>query len=256
MSKPAIYLLSVAGSDRNLPAQLGLRSGKELIGFVQEIVGQEYRVRGNLKLLEAQEDEYRGGRRDDTKRAKVMQRVLADDDIRAVVSLRGGAWLTRILSRVDFEVLKKRKNHLYIFGFSELTSLINITSRYSKVKAIYDISPGFLLWGLRNYALDNFPSLSSNLGQVPDLNGDQRALFALGWAKANFKQEFVSLWQDVLDIIEGNGSRRVLSGKLVQGSLKAKQAIKVLGGCLSVWVTLLGTPYQKNVLRPGTSGWL
>ncbi len=263
MSKPIIHLWSIAGSDRDIAGQLGLRSTAQLVGLVQDAVGPDYKVTANVKLFEAKVNERQGGRSDDAARALDIERALADDCIAAIVSVRGGAWLARILPHVNFEVLKKRKNVVHVFGFSELTALINIVARYPKVRAHYDMGPGFALWGLRNYAIANYDELShsaarqtvttSARAKARGAQGDI-ASFALTWAKANFKLEFVSFFLDVIEIIDGHGSARPVEGRLVRGTLKSKQKIKVSGGCLSTLVTLLGSPHQKCL---GTAGqWL
>ncbi len=261
MSKPTIHLWSIAGSDGEIAEQLGLHSSRETVALAQEVVGVDYQVAANLKLINATVDERRGGRSDDLERVRDIERALANDRVAAIVSLRGGAWLARVLPHINFDVLKKRKNVVHVFGFSELTALINIVARYPKVRAHYDLGPGFLLWGLRNYAIANYDELSRGLdnrsvrrsaqAKVEDAPrracGSQElvAAFATGWAKANFKLEFVSFFLDVLEIIEGRGSQRQLAGELVRGSLKTTQKISVVGGCLSTMVALLGSPYQK-----------
>ncbi len=261
MSKPIIHLWSIAGSDRNIARQLGLRSTPQLVDLVQGTVGPDYKVTANVKLFEAKVDARRGGRSDDAARARDIERALANDHISAIVSVRGGAWLARVLPHVNFDVLKKRKTIVHVFGFSELTALINIVARYPKVHAHYDMGPGFALWGLRNYALANYDELSRSSGvrtrtksaRAPDKSGfhsargsgEDVAVFAVGWAKANFKREFAAFFLDVLEIIEGRGSKRTLQGRLVRGTLKQEQKIKVAGGCLSTLVTLFGSPHQK-----------
>ncbi len=89
MSKPIIHLWSIAGSDRNIARQLGLRSTSQLVNLVQDAVGPDYRVTTNLKLFEAKVNERQGGRSDDAERARDIERALADDRISAIVSVRG-----------------------------------------------------------------------------------------------------------------------------------------------------------------------
>ena len=187
----------------------------------------------------------------------LLQQALAH---RSYLNEHGGAWLARVLPRVNFDVLKKRKTVLHVFGFSELTALINIVARYPKVRAHYDMGPGFAMWGLRDYAIANYDELSRGRGdktvtqsaraKARASEGDVTS-FALTWAKANFKQEFVSFFLDVIEIIEGRASARTVEGRLVRGTLKQNQKITVAGGCLSTLVTLLGSPYQKCLAAAG-----
>ena len=106
---------------------------------------------------------------------------------------------------------------------------------------------------MRNYAIANYGELSRGLSRQSGTvsaraearGSEEIAAFAMGWAKANFKLEFVSFFVDVLEIIQGRGSQRSLSGKAVRGSLESRRQIKVIGGCLSTMVALLGSPYQE-----------
>ena len=89
MRKPIIHLWSIAGSDRNIARQLGLRSTPQLVDLVQDAVGSGYKVTANLKLFEAKVNAHQGGRSDDAARARDIERALADDRIAARVSGRG-----------------------------------------------------------------------------------------------------------------------------------------------------------------------
>ncbi len=243
-TKPTIHLLSVAGSDREMATQLGLKRVAQIIDWVQDIIGPAYEVSGNPTLMNATIDETRGGRRDDARRAREIQSVLADEDLAAVVSLRGGSWLARVLPHVDFDVLTRRRAPLHVFGFSELTPLVNIAAGYRPtVRARYDLGPGYLLWGLRNYAARHFDQLTGS-GTSGAPTREHRAGFARGWALANFANEFAAFFIDVADIISGRGSSRILRGTRVAGQLRPRQKIRIVGGCLSTLVTLLGSAHQ------------
>src|SRR5690606_10335455 len=123
-----------------------------MIEMAQRGAGEGYVVTASPKMLLAKEDDYRGGRADDAARAREVQRLLADDDVAAVVTIRGGAWFTRILDRIDFDVLKRRKRTIHLFGFSEMTTLIAIAGQYPQAVGLYDLGPGFLYGGPRWYA--------------------------------------------------------------------------------------------------------
>lgn len=249
--KPIIRLLSVASSFKNLLPPLGCRNAKELIQLVQESVGERYRVTGNCTQIEAVEDDHRGGRRDDLSRAREIQSTFANDDIAAAIALRGGAWLTRILPRIDFDVLSRRRNRLALFGFSELTPLINIAAGYKKVFAYHDLCPGFLLAGMTNYARDHIGELTDGTAPAgrPHPGTESADVFAREWATARFPAEFSGFFKDAVTIIEGRGSKRSVSGVCVRGRITEPRQIRVVGGNLTTLVTLLASPYAA-ALRP------
>lgn len=224
LTKRIIHLLSVAGSDRELPGQLGLRSADEVIEFVQQVVGASYRVTGNTRLMNTKVDERHGGRHDDAARIRELKRVLADGRIAAIVALRGGSWLTRILPHVNFDVLRRRRTVVHIFGFSEFTTLINIVSRYPCARAYYDLCPAYLFWSMKE---------------------------AGKGGRSKFKREFAAFFEDLVGILAGHSSRRRLKGRLVQGRIPQRQIIRVVGGCLSVLVTLLASPLAACVDAAG-----
>ena len=243
MSKPIIHLLSVAGTTRKVLDGLGFPSARALIRFVQEAVGPRYRVTGNVKLIEAPEDDYHGGRDDDAARAADFQRCLADDATAAAVTLRGGAWLTRILPRIDFDVLKRRRTGVALLGFSEITTAINIAARYPRAYAYYDMGPGFLLAGMTAYAKRNLKTLKPGVEPA----SPEAQSFAEGWAAGQFHAKFTEFFRDVVDRLEGRGSSRQVTGTLVSGRLPARSTATFIGGNLTCLLTMLGTPYARAV---------
>lgn len=229
MEQPVIHLASVAGSTRKLLADLACADARDLIGRVQAAVGDGYRVDGDAALIEAAEDDDHGGRADDAERAACVTRCLGDEGVAAFVALRGGAWLTRILDRIDFAVLARRRRPIAIFGFSELTTLLNIAAGYSAALCVHDLGPAFLLAGLRRFA-----------ELYPDRLGRQEA-------DARFGQEFLAFFEDVRRILEGRGSMRSITGELVAGELPPESSARFVGGNLAVMVTLLGTPFHDAI---------
>ncbi len=243
--RPIIRLWSIASSFKSLLEPLGCRNAGDLIELVQNAVGDGYRVTGDTAQIEADECDDRGGRFDDAARAREITRTLADDRVAAAIALRGGAWLTRILPRIDFNVLRDRRQRIALFGFSELTPLLNITAAYPKVYAYHDYCPGFVKCGLREYARERATELAGRA--LPD----DRALdeFADAWATDRFRAEFASFFRDVVGVLEGKGSVRSITLRQVHGSLRRVRRIKVGGGNLTTMITLLSSPYRR-VLRP------
>jgi len=226
---------------------LGYASAASLINAIQQRVGTAYRVTGETRLIDAVEDENKGGRRDDALRARDLQAALADDRVKAIVSLRGGSWLTRILPRIDFDVLARRKTPVALFGFSELTTVINIAAAYPTTRCYYDLGPAFLRDGMADYARKNVINPQS----TGDNTGQRSRAFALGWAAAQFNDKFLEFFDDVVAMLDGRGSSRSITGRLIAGKVKDKQKITVVGGTITVMLPLIGTPYQDAIDTKG-----
>lgn len=212
MPKYRIHLLAVSGHCRPLLKRLKCNSYARIRDLAQQAVGPRYEVTADTALMNPTMDEHRGGRTDDCRRGNVLNRLFADERVRAIVTLRGGAWLTRILAELNFGALGRRKSPLYMFGFSELTTLINISARYRRVRAYYD----------------------HDLGHLEPQDG-------------TYRQALRSFLRDVIRIIEAGTSARRLTGTVVRQPDKIAQPIHVVGGCLTVLTTLLGTPFSKHI---------
>lgn len=212
-----------------------------LVSLAQQAVGDGYRVTINADLLTAREDDKDGGRDDDRARAADVQSILADDNVAAMVTIRGGAWFVRLLDRIDFDVLKKRKNPIYIFGFSEMTPLVGIAGQYPQAIALYDLGPGFLYAGVKRHVQLDIARYARGI----DLNPDQHEAFAAGWAMSRFREAMAGFFSEVAGIIEGRACPRMPSGRLVAGNLPARSTIKMVGGNLSLTLPMMGTPFAS-----------
>ena len=242
-----IHLLAVGGSWKRLVSALGYASAAGLVEAIQERVGGAYRVTGETRLIDAVEDENKGGRRDDALRARDLQAALGDDRVKAIVSLRGGSWLTRILPRIDFDVLGRRETPVAMFGFSELTTVINIAAAYPTTRCYYDLGPAFLRDGMADYARTNIVDPQSR----GDSTGQRSRAFALGWAAAQFGEKFLEFFDDVVAMLDGRGSSRSITGRVVAGEVRDKQPITVVGGTLTVMLPLIGTAYERAIDTQG-----
>ncbi|MHC4610893.1 MAG: LD-carboxypeptidase [Planctomycetota bacterium] len=243
-SRAVLHLVAPAGSCRGMMAALRCRSASELIDLIRQMTGGAYRVSGNRALIEVDEDDDHGGRNDDARRAADLQRALADDHVAGIVALRGGAWLTRILPRIDFDVLRGRSTRVALFGFSELTTVINIASCYSKAVCWYDMGPAFIPAGLSRWA-GNRDSAGDGQGPGP------AAADAKRWARQQFPRYLADYFADVIARMEGRASPRQIGGRLVQGKLARDASVTIVGGTLSVMISLIGTPYARSIFRTG-----
>jgi len=220
-----------------------------MVAIAQQAVGDRYTITANAKMVLAKQNDEKGGRSDDVQRAREIQKTLADDHVAALVTLRGGSWFTRVLDRINFDVLRQRKKPLYLFGFSEMTSLIAIAGRYAKTVGLYDLGPAFLLDGLEAYANKHIRRLTRAI-DLPD-DEDHREGFASGWASTRFPQEFEAFFRDVANILEGKGSCRKPTGRLLSGSLPTSTRITIAGGNLSVLMPLIKSRFASAIETRG-----
>ena len=233
-----LHLIGPAGSCRPFFDALGVENGSELIAVVQGAVGCTYVVTGDTAIIEAGEDETNGGRADDAERARDLENALADDTVVAIVLIRGGAWFSRILPRIDFSVIGRRRSRVAVVGFSELTTLVNIVGTYDQAIGIYDMGPAFLTYGLkRQAALRNFQADT----KPPN---PQRSMLA------QLRPTFEDFFRDVVAMIEGRGSSRHIDARLVAGEMPEMSWATFVGGNLTVLSTLIGSRYEASI-EPG-----
>jgi len=217
-----VHLIAVGSSIASRLSKLGLGDVDELRARVAGALGGQFRVTADRACWLANEDDRRGGRTDDVRRARDLQRALGDDRVAAIVALAGGAWFTRVLRRIDFGVLQRRTTRVHLFGSSEMTPLINIAGRYRQAIGVHDVMPVFLLDVVR--------------------------------PKRRAASAFDACWADVARMISGNASSRVLTGTLLSGRLPGQSTIRVVGGNLTLVAAMMGGPFARVV--SGRGRWL
>lgn len=211
----------------------------DLAELAAEAAGPNYRITINGALLTAREDDKNAGRDDDRARVADIQSVLADDDVAALVTIRGGAWFVRLLDRIDFSVLARRKKPIHLFGFSEMTPLVAIAGRYPQAIGLYDLGPGFLYAGVKRHVQLQIGRYARGV----ELSAEQHEPFATGWALARFRAGMADFFREVVSIVEGRGCPRVPTGRLLAGRLPSRRTIRIVGGNLSLVLPMMGTPY-------------
>lgn len=246
-SRPRIHITALASSAIGEIGRLTPDGVKGMMALAQRGAGDGYRVTASSGMLLSKEVDAKGGRFDDTERVRELQRLLADNEVAALVTIRGGAWFVRLLDQIDFGVLRRRRRPIYLFGFSEMTPLITIAGLYPKAVALYDLGPGFLYGGPRWYAKRH----ADKLGAPAGLPADQREGFAIGWALGQFPQRFTDFFRDVADILDGRGSSRRPEGRLLAGKLPRSRPITITGGNLSVAVPLIGSRHASAIHTRG-----
>jgi muramoyltetrapeptide carboxypeptidase LdcA involved in peptidoglycan recycling len=243
MQRRRIHITGLGSSAARDVDRLSSDGFDGMLALAREGVGGRYEVTSSRRLICAKHAEATGGRDDDELRARELTSTLADDRVAALVTIRGGAWFTRILNRVNFDVLRKRRTRIYLFGFSEMTTLINIAAQHERAVALYDLGPTFLFASGQRHALRHFDALARHV----NISEKKRKAFATGWALARFPIAFADFFRDVADIIDGKGSSRISTGRLLQGRLTARSRITIVGGTLSVVLPLLASKYAPAV---------
>lgn len=138
----------------------------------------------------------------DTERATTLNQMFADNTIKALFCLRGGAGATRILDMLDYNIIKN--NPKPVIGLSDSTALQNAI-----------------------YAKTGNPSLTGFL-PLYDFNN----------------KEIDTLVDSSLRDALFSDSHQIKSGQtLIKGSAEGT----LIGGCLSVFCYLCGTPYFPDL---------
>jgi len=231
-----VHLIAPAGVCGPFLTKLECDTPEALVAMVQRAIGPTFTVTADVELLAAMEDESRGGRTDDTGRAADIQAVLADDEVVALLAIRGGAWLTRILPHIDFSVLGARRRRVAVWGFSELTTLVNIVGHHPNGLGVYDMGPAFLAYGLRHYA------------QMARLEGTPLADDDAAWARERLRPEFDAFHRNLGAMLHGDGEAVEISARIERGAVPSGcSTASFVGGNLTVLSTLVGTPFEPAI---------
>lgn len=226
-----IHLTAPAGSCLRFIQALGVDSAAQFLDLVRDQVGGAFEVTGNEAILSAAENPDEGGRNDDVHRAGDLTAALADDDVRAIITVRGGSWLSRILPRIDFSVLDNRQRPVALFGFSEATSLVNLVAARRMGRGILDMGPAFIPYGLRRATRP--PGAE---GTVPDAD--------------RVRAELASYFRDVVSMLDGRGSSRTLPVRHIAGPKLDDRPVRFVGGNFAVLTVLLGGDTRGAILNP------
>ncbi len=237
-----IHLIAPAGNLQSFYQHLGVETGVQMVALFQEYVGTEFQLTANVQILDAREDELRGGRFDDDARAQDITAALADDDVTAILAVRGGAWFTRILPKIEFSVLDRRSKPISALGFSELTPFINIVAHHSMGRGYHDMGPAFLVYGLKRYAAQIL-KLSDATQPTPQ-----------GWTLGLLRKKISEYFRQTIDLLQGRNHPIAISAELVRGRSPAACLASFVGGNLTVLSTLIGSPFEKCI--DPTGRWL
>jgi muramoyltetrapeptide carboxypeptidase len=214
---------------------------EDFFQWVQEVVGASFLVSGRADIIEAGENEHSGGRHDDDARARELEQALEDDAVAAIVALRGGAWFTRILPLINFSVLDRRTRPVAVFGFSELTTLVNIVAAHPMGRGVYDMGPAFLSYGLKRHA----ESVLGLPGESSTTSSSE------SWTRTRFLPLMRAYFEDIVGMIEGRGTIRPLRAQCAHPAesqdLPERFTAEFMGGNLCVLTTLIGSVHRSCI---------
>lgn len=209
--------------------QLGFASAAQYVGFVRAELADGLRLTCSPRLMRAVETPLRGGRRDDDLRVRDLQGALDDPHTAAIIATNGGAYLSRLLPRLDFTALARRRQRpLIVMGFSEITGLVNLAGAQRGGLGVYWLCPNYLAWKVR-------PAASGRTAFAAFWRELPATLAALNGRTTGSTPQ---LWSP----------DEPLCGELVAGRA-ASGPVRLIGGCLSVLAAMLAGPLGRR-LRP------
>ncbi len=218
-----IHLIAHANPATRDVKRLGMGNTAGYLRFVRAHLPAGVRVTAAPRLFDAVEDQGRGGRRDDDARVRDLQDALDDPATAAIVAVSGGAYFSRLLPRLDFSPLARRRSPLWALGFSEMTSLVNLVASYAAGRGLYWLCPNYMAWKIK--------------------------------PRRTARAAFAEFWQGLPELIAEKRPERVehlplgpIRGRLAGGRLRGGR-VRLVGGCLSVLAGILTGPVARR-LRP------
>jgi muramoyltetrapeptide carboxypeptidase LdcA involved in peptidoglycan recycling len=125
---------------------------------------------------------------------------------------------------VDFSSLSRRASPLWVLGFSEMTSLVNIVASYRMGRGVYWLCPNYLAWKIRP-------------------PGSARAAFGEFWRRLPDWIEREFRGPSLNPFLLGPLQAERIAGRIEPGKAR------LIGGCLSVLTPLLSGATGRR-LRP------
>jgi len=181
----------------------------EFAAYVKLMEGKGYKVVSKPGLV-GRKEHYLGGT--DEERAGEINEYLRDPKVRMIMPVRGGFGVSRILDRIDYDAL--RRDPKVIAGYSDLTALHLAAARHARVVTFHSPMAMRDLWR-ENEKAYAFPAKSF-----------RRSVFA--------DQYSVGQKGFVVEPPEGHRHSTLVGGRATG---------RLLGGNLSLVVTLMGTPH-------------
>ena len=251
-----VHLLAHANPLEPDLARFGFGSVEEYVEFARTNLPPPLRITCDLRVLKAVEAPWHGGRTDDAARIRDVQGALADPRTLALVALSGGAYFSRLLPHIDFDILRERRTPLWALGFSEMTTLLAHISIYRCGRSLYWLCPNWLGARIKPES-DARAALAEFWRTLPTVFGFP-ALRAPS-ASEGSNPAAANLGIKNPSASEGSPSHSAhlhfgpIVGQLALGRLRGPTgrpaSVGLIGGCLSVLAAAIGGPLGRR-LRP------
>lgn len=248
-----VHLISPANPVGKDVEQFGFGGIDAYVAAIRAALPAPYRLTFDPRLMHAVEDQNFGGRRDDALRIRDLQTAIDDPQTRAIVASSGGAYLSRILPHVDFSALARRRAPLWLFGFSELTNLVNVFGSYRCGRGVYWLCPNYLAWRVRSrvQARAAFAEFWGTLPQFWERDEPGPRRHDRGSAAGHVpgavpfrergKGGVQHAREELAALVHEPITLRVERGR------PRSAVVRVLGGCLSVLTAMLAGPLAKRL---------
>lgn len=188
---------------------------------------QNFEKRGyTIKETPNVRSSYQGRSSGKEQRAKELMQLIEDKNIAAIITAKGGDFLLEILPYIDFK--KIVENPKWIQGFSDTTGLGFCVTTICDIATIYAENFG-------DFGMENWQSCLENNLKI--LEGEELI-------QESFS-EYQSTFQDYKTGLEGY----LLDKKVEWKNAKKEETIelngRILGGCIDILVSLVGTKFDK-----------
>ncbi len=163
----------------------------------------------------------------DAERVEDLHESFADKDVKAIIAMRGGYGCGRLLDLLDYDLI--RQNPKILAGFSDVTALL--LAIYAKTKLITFHSPmGTSVWN--DFTVTHF----------------RNALFEPEFinSSANFSTNSLNQQQIILQNPTHKGENLTKIADRIQIIQSGEVEGIFLGGNLTVFASLIGTPYLPD----------
>lgn len=158
-------------------------------------------------------------------RARYLEELFLDSDVRVLISCSGGDFLVEMLPYIDFKIIKN--NPKWFCGYSDntgvgfvITTMLDIASMYSD--------------NISCFGMEKWHSSVNNFFEI--LMGNVFLQYSFDKYQKNYLEYKTGL--------EGYQLDSLVFWKNLFGEDKVKMSGRFIGGCLDVLLTLVGTKYD------------
>lgn len=168
---------------------------------------------------------YQGRSSHKLQRAKEFMHLIEDNSINTIITAKGGDFLLEILPYLDFEKIKQ--NPKWVQGFSDTTGLEFCITTICDIATIY--TENFGTFGMEKWDI----SLENNLKILEGQKIEQKSF-------PKYQSDFI----DYQTGLEEYQLDKLVEWKNAKNEEKIELKGRILGGCIDVLVSLVGTRFD------------